>query len=185
MIRMKRRFLGEMPKLQRKMGRSIMHTYEHLFSPLRIRSMQLKNRVVMSPMGSNFAKSSGEMSQEHIEYYRLRAAGRRGPHHYGECLCGLSQGCKRHNATPARSGLLHAAFVCIQRGNAPIWLLHRRADQPCGLHSGACTHRCCTGFRLCAAAGRRLLHRGAEPGRNSADRGAVRKSCAAGKNGRL
>lgn len=52
-----------------------MHTYEHLFSPLRIRSMQLKNRVVMSPMGSNFAKSSGEMSQEHIEYYRLRAAG--------------------------------------------------------------------------------------------------------------
>ena len=52
-----------------------MNQYKHLFSAFCIKSMQLKNRVVMSPMGSNFAKSSGEMSREHIEYYRLRAAG--------------------------------------------------------------------------------------------------------------
>ena len=46
-----------------------------LFSPFQIKSMHLKNRVVMSPMGSNLALCSGEISDEHIEYYRLRAAG--------------------------------------------------------------------------------------------------------------
>lgn len=46
-----------------------------LFSPFQVKSMRLKNRVVMSPMGSNLALCSGEISDEHIEYYRLRAAG--------------------------------------------------------------------------------------------------------------
>lgn len=49
--------------------------YEHLFSPLHIKTMHLKNRIVMSPMGSNFAQSDGMMTPEHIEYYRLRAEG--------------------------------------------------------------------------------------------------------------
>jgi len=52
-----------------------MSNYNKLFSPLQVKSMTLKNRVVMSPMGSNFAQSDGQMSPEHIEYYRLRAAG--------------------------------------------------------------------------------------------------------------
>ena len=52
-----------------------MTCYPTLFSPLQIKSMTLKNRVVMSPIGSNFALESGEMSREHLEYYRLRAAG--------------------------------------------------------------------------------------------------------------
>lgn len=46
-----------------------------LFSPFQVKNMRLKNRVVMSPMGSNLALCSGEISDEHIEYYRLRAAG--------------------------------------------------------------------------------------------------------------
>lgn len=37
--------------------------------------MTLKNRLVMSPMGSNFALPDGSISDEHIEYYRLRAKG--------------------------------------------------------------------------------------------------------------
>lgn len=53
----------------------MMDKYKTLFSPLRVKTMTLKNRVVMSPMGSNFAQSDGQMSPEHIEYYRLRAAG--------------------------------------------------------------------------------------------------------------
>ena len=52
-----------------------MNNYNMLFSPFQIKSMTLKNRIVMSPMGSNFAQSDGQMSPEHIEYYRLRAAG--------------------------------------------------------------------------------------------------------------
>ena len=52
-----------------------MNNYNMLFSPFQIKSMILKNRIVMSPMGSNFAQSDGQMSPAHIEYYRLRAAG--------------------------------------------------------------------------------------------------------------
>lgn len=44
-------------------------------SPLTIRGMTLKNRVVMMPMGSDFAGHDGELSDEHIKYYELRARG--------------------------------------------------------------------------------------------------------------
>lgn len=49
--------------------------YRHIFSPLRLRGVELPNRVVMMPMGSDFAGVSGEISDEHISYYELRAAG--------------------------------------------------------------------------------------------------------------
>ncbi len=52
-----------------------MNHYKTLFSPLRVKTMTLKNRIVMSPMGSNFARSDGQISPEHMEYYRIRAAG--------------------------------------------------------------------------------------------------------------
>lgn len=52
-----------------------MNKYSTLFSPLTVKSMALKNRIVMSPVGSNFARSDGQMSPQHMEYYRLRAAG--------------------------------------------------------------------------------------------------------------
>lgn len=32
-----------------------MNNYKTLFSPLTVKSMTLKNRIVMSPIGSNFA----------------------------------------------------------------------------------------------------------------------------------
>ena len=37
--------------------------------------MTLKNRVVMMPMGSDFAGHDGKLSDEHIKYYELRARG--------------------------------------------------------------------------------------------------------------
>lgn len=49
-----------------------------LLSPLTVRSMVLRNRVVMPPMGSNLASTSGELSERHFAYYRERAKGRVG-----------------------------------------------------------------------------------------------------------
>lgn len=49
--------------------------YRTLFSPLTLRGVTLPNRVVMMPMGSNFAAVTGEVSDKHIAYYRLRARG--------------------------------------------------------------------------------------------------------------
>ena len=49
--------------------------FKNLLSPIKIRGLTLKNRVIMMPIGSNMAMSSGEMSDEHIRYYEERAKG--------------------------------------------------------------------------------------------------------------
>ncbi len=49
--------------------------FPHIFSPLTLRGMTMKNRVAMMPMGSDFAGHNGELSDEHIKYYELRARG--------------------------------------------------------------------------------------------------------------
>jgi 2,4-dienoyl-CoA reductase-like NADH-dependent reductase (Old Yellow Enzyme family)/thioredoxin reductase len=49
--------------------------YEHLFAPFTVKGMTVKNRVMMTPMGSNFASADGTVSQEIFHYYTLRAKG--------------------------------------------------------------------------------------------------------------
>lgn len=49
--------------------------YKNIFSPITINGMTLKNRIVMPPIGSNFATVSAEVSEEMIKYYELRAKG--------------------------------------------------------------------------------------------------------------
>lgn len=49
--------------------------YKHIFEPLTIRRMTMKNRIMMTPMGTNYGEQSGEMSLLHINYYEQRARG--------------------------------------------------------------------------------------------------------------
>ncbi len=49
--------------------------YPHIFEPLTIRRMTMKNRIMMTPMGTNYGEQTGEMSFLHINYYELRAKG--------------------------------------------------------------------------------------------------------------
>lgn len=49
--------------------------YENLFKPLTVRRMTIKNRVVMPPMGTNFAETTGAINDQHISYYEQRAKG--------------------------------------------------------------------------------------------------------------
>ena len=49
--------------------------YNHIFEPLTIRRMIMKNRVMMTPMGTNFAGQNGEINEKHIKYYEQRAKG--------------------------------------------------------------------------------------------------------------
>ena len=49
--------------------------YTHIFEPLTVRRMTLKNRLVMTPMGTNFGKPDGGMSFKHLHYYEMRAKG--------------------------------------------------------------------------------------------------------------
>lgn len=52
-----------------------MNNYPNIFNPLNVKTMTLKNRIVMPPMGTNFGEQNGEMSFLHIQYYEQRAKG--------------------------------------------------------------------------------------------------------------
>jgi 2,4-dienoyl-CoA reductase-like NADH-dependent reductase (Old Yellow Enzyme family)/thioredoxin reductase len=46
-----------------------------IFEPTSIGQMQLKNRIVMPPMGTNYAEAGGAVSQRMLDYYEARARG--------------------------------------------------------------------------------------------------------------
>lgn len=46
-----------------------------LLSPIKIGSLEVKNRYVVPPMGTNFANPDGSVSQQLIDYYVTRAKG--------------------------------------------------------------------------------------------------------------
>jgi 2,4-dienoyl-CoA reductase (NADPH2) len=48
---------------------------EHLLSPGRIGSLEIRNRIVMSPMGSNLAQEDGHLGERIVRYYEKRAKG--------------------------------------------------------------------------------------------------------------
>jgi 2,4-dienoyl-CoA reductase-like NADH-dependent reductase (Old Yellow Enzyme family)/thioredoxin reductase len=52
-----------------------MEKYGNIFKALRIKSMQVKNRIAMMPMGSNMAEPDGSINERHVRYYEQRAKG--------------------------------------------------------------------------------------------------------------
>ena len=50
-----------------------MKTLEHLLKPIRIKSMELKNRLVMPPMGTRLGNDDGTVSEANLAYMRRRA----------------------------------------------------------------------------------------------------------------
>ncbi|MEG0736176.1 MAG: FAD-dependent oxidoreductase [Longicatena sp.] len=52
-----------------------MGKYSSIFEPLTVKTMTMENRMVMTPMGTNFGEQNGEMSFLHINYYEQRAMG--------------------------------------------------------------------------------------------------------------
>lgn len=49
--------------------------FDRLFSPIRIRGVELKNRVVMTAMGTHFADKDCFVTEQLIEYHAVRAKG--------------------------------------------------------------------------------------------------------------
>ena len=52
--------------------------FEHMFSPIQIGHMVVKNRFVVPPMGNNFANTDGTWSEQSVAYYAERAKGQFG-----------------------------------------------------------------------------------------------------------
>ena len=49
--------------------------FRKLFEPYTVKSMTLRNRIVMTPIGTNFAEQTGEVNERIIDYYKQRAKG--------------------------------------------------------------------------------------------------------------
>ena len=49
--------------------------YPNIFEPLTVRRTTIRNRIAMTPMGTNYGEANGEMSNRHMNYYSLRAKG--------------------------------------------------------------------------------------------------------------
>ena len=49
--------------------------YKHLLAPGKISGLELRNRIVLAAMGSNFASEDGHCTERLIAYYEARARG--------------------------------------------------------------------------------------------------------------
>src|SRR5574340_718584 len=52
--------------------------FTHLMSPGRIGSLEIRNRILMCPMGDNIATPEGVVTEQQMAYYEARARGRVG-----------------------------------------------------------------------------------------------------------
>ena len=92
--------------------------YEKLFRPFEIGNMKLKNRIVLSPMGTNSANSDGTISEEEIDYFTERAKGGAGM---------IIMGCQfisEEMAQGSQEGLLENSYV-IPKLTSLIENVHR------------------------------------------------------------
>jgi 2,4-dienoyl-CoA reductase-like NADH-dependent reductase (Old Yellow Enzyme family)/thioredoxin reductase len=48
---------------------------EHLFSPIKIGKMEVKNRIVLPPMTVGYGAPDGTITERHLDYYEARARG--------------------------------------------------------------------------------------------------------------
>ena len=49
--------------------------YPNIFEPLTVKRTTIRNRIAMTPMGTNYGEANGEMSNRHMNYYSLHAKG--------------------------------------------------------------------------------------------------------------
>lgn len=52
-----------------------MRQFEHLFDPITVRGVSIRNRIVMAPMNTNFAAPDGSVSERFTRYYVERGRG--------------------------------------------------------------------------------------------------------------
>jgi len=67
---------GDPKELERGRMSVRLHPYDSLFSPVRVNRIEIKNRIVLAPMGNfSMAEETGRPSTRMAEYFAARAAG--------------------------------------------------------------------------------------------------------------
>jgi 2,4-dienoyl-CoA reductase-like NADH-dependent reductase (Old Yellow Enzyme family)/thioredoxin reductase len=106
---------------------------EHLFTPYRIKGLELKNRIVMAPLASFLIEKEGWITDKTIEHYRLRAAG--GPAMVIMEACAVSpEGIVSHHQARIDDdrlveGLSKIARVMKSEGTVPALQIHHGGRQ--------------------------------------------------------
>lgn len=104
--------------------------YPHLFSPLRIGNIKMKNRIICAPTSPSMIDLNGHFTPEMIAYLEEKAMGGAGVVTYGEAIIHSKTG-KSHNkqlqldAFGVRQGMNEAARAIHNAGAyANIQLSH-------------------------------------------------------------
>ncbi|MBP0047475.1 FAD-dependent oxidoreductase [Marinobacterium sp. AK62] len=84
-----------------------MAAFQHLFIPGKIGSMELKNRILMAPMGSNYAEQDGTCGERIQAFYEARAKGGAGMLTMGVCSIAYPAG----TAEPFQVGVSSDDFI--------------------------------------------------------------------------
>jgi len=84
-----------------------MSRYPQLLSPGQLGQLTLRNRIIMSPMGSNFAEADGTCGERIQAYYEARAAGGAGLLIMGAVAVAWPAG----TAEPFQVGISHDDFI--------------------------------------------------------------------------
>ncbi|UVE17461.1 FAD-dependent oxidoreductase [Pseudomonas sp. LS44] len=84
-----------------------MTTFSHLLAPGRIGSLELRNRIVLAPMGDSFAETDGHCSERIQAYYEARAAGGAGLLIVGACAVAFPAG----TSEPHQVGVSSDEFI--------------------------------------------------------------------------
>lgn len=59
--------------------------FEHVFAPIKIREMELKNRIILPAMGTRMADADGSVTEKLVAYHAARAKGGGGSRTYSKC----------------------------------------------------------------------------------------------------
>ena len=87
--------------------------YPKIFEPITIKRTTIKNRIAMTPMGTNYGETSGEMSNRHMNYYSRKR--RRGSYYSGERQHRVPGRFQRNQPDPYRPRQLYAALLSVSR----------------------------------------------------------------------
>lgn len=108
-----------------------MVAFPHLFSPIRIASLELKNRLVMSPMETGYAGKDGVPTPRTMAYYEARAKGGVGLITLGACTIDA-----QHREVPRTIDFTRAEALGAHRELTERVHAHGARIQPQLVHPG-------------------------------------------------
>lgn len=100
--------------------------YEHLFTPIQINGVEIKNRIVMSPMHDGLGLTGGDVNQQVIEYFAARAKGG-----VGLIINGFTVACPDELCGTAGAGQSH--LTTLDNRNSFQLLAERLHEYDCKL----------------------------------------------------